>query len=242
MHSTAWIDVRTVITFCRSPVPRELLAALTLAAWSHPGLHAASNSAATVEIRDGGIVRGPATMKKLALVFTGHEFGEGAPGILDDLTTRGVMASFFLTGAFLTNAQFADAVTRVVNDGHYLGPHSDAHLLYCSWDPARSTLLSRATFAEDLLRNQAKIARLLSPAAADRTPRYFLPAYEHYNPQIAAWSAAAGFTLINFTPGTRSNADYTQDGAPNFCCCRSIRPCFCSFSRITGNTDGGTDR
>lgn len=39
--------------------------------------------------------------------------------------------------------------------------------------------------------------------------RYFLPPYEWYNDSIAAWTKQMGFQLINFTPGTRSTADYT---------------------------------
>lgn len=38
---------------------------------------------------------------------------------------------------------------------------------------------------------------------------YFLPAYEWYNDSIAAWTKDFGLQLVNFTPGTRSNADYT---------------------------------
>ena len=38
---------------------------------------------------------------------------------------------------------------------------------------------------------------------------YFLPPYEWYNQTIANWTKAQGLQLINFTPGTRSNADYT---------------------------------
>lgn len=39
--------------------------------------------------------------------------------------------------------------------------------------------------------------------------RYFLPPYEWHNDTIAAWSKELGLKLINFTPGTRSNVDYT---------------------------------
>ena len=31
-----------------------------------------------------------------------------------------------------------------------------------------------------------------------------------------SWSRELGLTLINFSPGTRSNADYTEDDAKNF--------------------------
>ncbi|MFS8083444.1 MAG: cellulase, partial [Ginsengibacter sp.] len=33
--------------------------------------------------------------------------------------------------------------------------------------------------------------------------------YEYYNDSIAAWTQELNLQLVNFTPGTRSNADYT---------------------------------
>ena len=36
-----------------------------------------------------------------------------------------------------------------------------------------------------------------------------MPPYEWYNDSIAAWTKETGLQLVNFTPGTRSNADYT---------------------------------
>lgn len=38
---------------------------------------------------------------------------------------------------------------------------------------------------------------------------YFLPPYEWYNKTIKVWTDNLGFKLINFSPGTRSIADYT---------------------------------
>jgi peptidoglycan/xylan/chitin deacetylase (PgdA/CDA1 family) len=38
---------------------------------------------------------------------------------------------------------------------------------------------------------------------------FFLPPYEWYNKKIAEWTNEEGLQLINYTPGTRSNADYT---------------------------------
>jgi peptidoglycan/xylan/chitin deacetylase (PgdA/CDA1 family) len=37
----------------------------------------------------------------------------------------------------------------------------------------------------------------------------FLPPFEWYNDTISYWASQLGLTLVNFTPGTRSNADYT---------------------------------
>ena len=40
-------------------------------------------------------------------------------------------------------------------------------------------------------------------------PRYFMPPYEWYNQQISDWAKLMGVQIVNFTPGTTSNADYT---------------------------------
>jgi len=166
------------------------------------------------ETHDGAIVRGPKDQRRLAFVFTGHEFAEGAEAILNELTRHKSRASFFLTGAFLTNAQFTALVGRIQNEGHHIGPHSDRHLLYCAWEASRQTLIREEEFQEDLLANAAKI-----PSNGNenrRLSRYFLPPFEHYNREIADWTRANGCTLINFTPGTRSNADYTGEADKNF--------------------------
>jgi peptidoglycan/xylan/chitin deacetylase (PgdA/CDA1 family) len=39
--------------------------------------------------------------------------------------------------------------------------------------------------------------------------RLFIPPYEWWNRQVADWCHEEGVQLINFTSGTRSNADYT---------------------------------
>jgi len=41
---------------------------------------------------------------------------------------------------------------------------------------------------------------------------YFLPPYEWYNEKIVEWCGEAGLTLVNYTPGTLSHADYTFPG------------------------------
>ena len=40
-------------------------------------------------------------------------------------------------------------------------------------------------------------------------PRYFIPSYEWYNRQISDWAKDLKVQVVNFTPGTGSNADYT---------------------------------
>ena len=166
-----------------------------------------------VQTIEGGIVRGPLGARRLALVFTGHEFAEGATMILDTLAAHRARGSFFLTGTFLRTPQHSDIVRRIVREGHYVGPHSDAHLLYCPWEGPKVTLVSRATFETDVERNLVALEEF---GIGRKDVRYFLPPYEWYNAEIEEWSRALGMTLVNYTGGTRSNADYTEEGTPQF--------------------------
>jgi peptidoglycan/xylan/chitin deacetylase (PgdA/CDA1 family) len=169
--------------------------------------------ASSVQRIEGGIVRGPESGRRLALVFTGHEFAEGADTILDVLARRKARASFFLTGTFLRDESKAAAIRRMVADGHYVGPHSDGHLLYCPWTGPKVTLVSRETFTTDLERNLEALERF---GVARKDVTHFLPPYEWYNAEIAEWTRALGMALVNYTPGTRSNADYTEEASPQF--------------------------
>jgi uncharacterized lipoprotein YddW (UPF0748 family)/peptidoglycan/xylan/chitin deacetylase (PgdA/CDA1 family) len=184
----------------------------TVAVTVEPGKVSRANLDA-VQRSEGGIIRGPLGKRQVALVFTAHEFAEGADTILDVLARRGAHASFFLTGAFLRDDSHAPLVRRMIANGHYVGPHSDGHLLYCPWSGPKVTLVSRDVFTADLQRNVDALARF--GVAKDRI-RFFLPPYEWYNDEIADWTATLGMTLVSYTPGTRSNADYTEEGTPQF--------------------------
>ncbi|MFO1511697.1 MAG: HEAT repeat domain-containing protein [Verrucomicrobiota bacterium] len=172
------------------------------------------------EMRDGGIIRGPTNEKRLALVFTGHEFAEGGEIILNALKAHGSRGSFFLTGDFLRNPLFAALINRMAEERHYVGPHSDQHLLYCAWDNSQSSLVNEQQFTLDLFANLRLLPNITGPAR--RFSRYFLPPFEHYNNEIVDWTRKQRWNLINFTPGTRSNADYTGEADKNFVSSQAI--------------------
>jgi peptidoglycan/xylan/chitin deacetylase (PgdA/CDA1 family) len=165
------------------------------------------------ELREGGIIRGPTSSRRLAIVFTGHGYAEGGETILNELAKHQGKGSFFFTGGFLTNASFRPLIQRIVSEGHYLGPHSDQHVLYCPWEGPKKTLVTHAEFQADLESNLKKIERF---GVKRQQVRYFLPPYEHYNQEIVDWAKAMGLIVVNFTPGTRSNADYTGEADSNF--------------------------
>lgn len=154
----------------------------------------------------GAIVRGDSSVKAIALVFTGDEFGDGGDFITDELRKEGIKASFFLTGNFYRNQEFAPVIKRLISDGNYLGSHSDRHLLYCDWSVRDSLLVTKKEFISDLTNSLSEIEKF---GIEKGDAKFFLPPYEWYNDSIARWTAESEMVLVNFSHGTRSTADYT---------------------------------
>ncbi len=157
----------------------------------------------------GACIREDTTRHTLYLMFSGHEFDDGGEYIREVLREERVPASFFLTGDFYRDSSHVVLLSGLLADGHFLGGHSDRHLLYASWEDRESTLVSEETFLADLQRNYEAMQ---NRGIARSEARFFLPPYEWYNRQIADWIGEEGLVLINYTPGTRSTADYTTPG------------------------------
>ncbi len=157
----------------------------------------------------GGLVRMDTTKKIIYLVFTGHEFADGGKAIQQVLARRKIAASFFFTGDFYRNPAHRHLIRSLHRSGHYLGAHSDRHLLYAPWTNRDSLLLSREDFLSDLRANYRAMEKF--GIRREEAP-YFLPPYEWYNEKIASWCAEVGVTLVNYTRGTLSHADYTFPG------------------------------
>jgi peptidoglycan/xylan/chitin deacetylase (PgdA/CDA1 family) len=152
------------------------------------------------------ITRGDTSKKNLSIVFTGDEFADGGDYIVDMLLKKKVKGSFFLTGNFYRNPQFKGIISSLKQHGHYLGSHSDKHLLYCDWMRRDSLLVTKQEFVADLNDSYDELGKL---QITKNDAYYFLPPYEWYNDSIVAWTHEQDLQLINFTPGTRSTADYT---------------------------------
>jgi peptidoglycan/xylan/chitin deacetylase (PgdA/CDA1 family) len=157
-------------------------------------------------ISHGAIVRGDSTRKTVALVFSGDEFGDGLAAITKTLSKHHVNGSFFFTGRFYRHPAFQPGIRKLYRQHNYLGPHSNAHLLYADWTRRDSTLVTEDSFRTDLQKCLAAIHALGIDTGG---PHYFIPPYEWWNDTVAAWSRGIGWQLINFTPGIRTNADYT---------------------------------
>jgi len=161
----------------------------------------------------GAVVRGDTTQKKLSLVFTGGDYADGGNHIQKVLKTHGIKSSFFFTGDFYRKPEFKSIIENLVKDGHYLGAHSDKHLLYCDWNQRDSLLVTKDEFLTDLKNNYTEMKKF---GIDENDAKVFLPPYEWYNDSISRWTEDADFQLINFTHGTRSNADYTTPEMPSY--------------------------
>lgn len=161
----------------------------------------------------GAIIRINPEKKNIYLVFTADSFFDGGEQILDILKTEKIKASFFLTGNFIRNSGHKKAIRRMIKEGHYVGIHSDKHLLYCDWKKKDSTLVTYDEFKKDVENNFKELIKFgVNPEEAT----FFMPPYEWCNKEIVGWAENMGLTMINFTPGTGTNADYTSPGMANY--------------------------
>jgi peptidoglycan/xylan/chitin deacetylase (PgdA/CDA1 family) len=85
-------------------------------------------------------------------------------------------------------------------------------LLYCDWANRDSLLVTRQEFDSDLKNSYRELAKF---GVKKETAHYFLPPYEWYNDSIVEWTAQQGLQLVNYSPGTRSTADYTYPEMDN---------------------------
>ena len=184
-------------------------ATMTAASHSLPG----DDETGVVIDAHGAIIRIDKRLKEIYLVFSADETGEGMMHVMNVLRRHDAGGSFFLTGNYLRNPEYTHVIERMVNEGHFVGPHSDRHLLYATWEDRDSLLVTREQFIDDLVANYAAMADRGIPSSGIR---WFLAPYEWYNRVIAGWCEEMGVTLINFTPGTGTNADYTTPDMKNY--------------------------
>ncbi len=165
------------------------------------------------EYEEGGIIRTDRTKKEIHLVFTGGDYGEGGEIIRRVLRNHKIKAMFFFTGDFYRNNKFAPVIYGLKNDGHYLGAHSDKHLLYSPWENRDSLLVTKEEFLNDLKNNYAEMEKF---GVEKKNAKFFMPPYEWFNQKISDWCKEIGIQLINYSPGTSSNADYTTTDMKNY--------------------------
>jgi len=181
----------------------------------------------------GGLERADTTEKIIYLTFTGGNFNDGGKWISRVLERKGVPAHFFFTGDFYRSPENIKLIKKLIKQGHYLGPHSDKHLLYASWTNRDSLMVSKEEFTSDLINNYKEMTAF---GINKKEALFFMPPYEWYNQQISNWTAELGLILINYTPGTRSNADYTTpDMGDRYISSKHIYQNILKFESVSSN-------
>ena len=158
--------------------------------------------------KEGAIIRSDTLKKNIYLCFTGHDHIEGFEYVLSVLKKQKVKGSFFFTGDFVRNNEAL--AQGIAKNGHFVGAHSDKHLLYCDWTKRDSLLHSENRIKEDILQNLHALKKL------GIRPKYFMPPYEWYNKKVVHIASQLDQITVNFSSGTRSNADYTTPDMPNY--------------------------
>ena len=156
--------------------------------------------------RHGCVVRCDTTRSDIYWVFSADSMFEGGPAVLDALAQRGLKASFFFTGRFLRDSANRAVIEHTINEGHYVGGHSDAHLQLCDWDEERTALVS----ADSLLRDLSANMQALASFGIDTTQaRVVLPPFEWCSALHSAAYRHAGIVPANISPGIIIYRDYT---------------------------------
>lgn len=160
---------------------------------------------------NGGIIRHDPSKKRICLVFTAADMADGADPIINALHKYNIKGGFFFTGAFFE--KFPKVVKRLVKEGHYVGSHSYGHLLYSTWEDRDKMLVTKEEFKADMLKCYDLMRKF---GITKQQAPYFIPPYEHYNKTISSWAKEMGLQVINYTPGTASNGDYTTPDMKNY--------------------------
>jgi peptidoglycan/xylan/chitin deacetylase (PgdA/CDA1 family) len=161
----------------------------------------------------GALVKFKPNRKTVYLIFSADTAFEGGEFILQTLTKNKIKASFFLTGNCLRKKTHEPLIKKIIKQGHYVGGHSDNHLLYAPWDNRQQSLVSADSLINDFRKNNIELEKLGINVSQ---LSYFLPPYEHYNKDHVRLIRSMGQMVINFTSGIRTAADYTTPDMPNY--------------------------
>lgn len=178
--------------------------------------------------QDCGIIRTDPSVKHIDFVFTAADKADGAERIISTLRKYNIKGGFFFTGEFFE--MYPDVVRRLVAEGHYVGSHSYGHLLYAPWGNRDSLLVTKQEFEEDIFKSY----KVLWEFGITDAP-YFIPPYEHYNATISSWARQLGLQVINYTPGTLTNGDYTTPEMKRYFSSKEILGRIWEYERTDSN-------
>lgn len=144
--------------------------------------------------------------RDVKFIFSADSMFEGAAYALDVMDSLDIKASFFFTGNFLRDSVNYPVIERIVNSGHYVGPHSDRHILLAEWDRDRTPLVSADSLLNDIMENYRWLGRFgITPENAP----IILPPFEWCSASQAVVYRNNGLVPILPSPRIETYRDYT---------------------------------
>lgn len=221
MSARASITMSTLISLTLYNMKKTILLVAALAAL----VACSSPKEATVKAvyDDCGVAKLMDTSdKSVYLVFTAEfstndngyfENFDGIVPVLDTLADRGVKGSFFPTGNCFRVEKYAEPIRRIIAEGHYLSHHSNHHLLLCTEDAEKRTLVDMDSLKVDISAMEAEMARF---GLEKKDYTWMIPPYEYYNAETAQNLIDLGYKLVNPTPGIITGHDWMPKEASNY--------------------------
>ncbi|MCH5222073.1 MAG: polysaccharide deacetylase family protein [Muribaculaceae bacterium] len=161
----------------------------------------------------GAVVRINPSEKKIFLIFSADSLFQGGETILRILKEENVKGSFFLTGNCLRLKEHEQLIRNIIDGGHYVGGHSDGHILYATWERRDSLIVTKEEIEQDIVRNIQELERF---GVSKENSKWFLPPYEYYNRESVDITENLGYHVVNYTPGTVTPADYMSPKERNY--------------------------
>ncbi len=159
------------------------------------------------------VVRVNPDSKDIFLVFTADSMFQGAEKIMKTLRKNKIKGSFFFTGNALRMEEHKNTIEKIIKEGHYVGGHSDSHMLYAEWGNRDSLIVTPQQVADDIIANAKELEKF---GITKEQSLWFLPPYEYYNDITVRITEKLGYRVINYTPGTATPADYTTPAMANY--------------------------
>ncbi|QUL99486.1 MAG: polysaccharide deacetylase family protein [Candidatus Fermentithermobacillus carboniphilus] len=170
---------------------RKYLLSLFLAAvlwiicsWGYLGMYAGDASLATL----APVSRGSSDQARVSLMFNVDWGEEYIPEILDILKSKGVKATFFLTGAWVEKNP--DLAKRIVSEGHEVGNHGQVH--------AHIEDMSKERLQDLILKGEETIFEFTGA----RPSKLFAPPYGEWNDSTVSYASEIGYQTILWTVDT----------------------------------------
>jgi len=140
------------------------------------------------------LIRGSIGRHWVCITFDGGSSNEVALDVLDALKERGILTTFFLTGAFIQ--KYPDLVRRMDREGHEIGNHTMDHPHFAP-GMKRDPRWTKERFQQQLLAADAALLRL----TGHPMDPYWRAPYGEHTAELRRWAEELGYRHVGWSEG-----------------------------------------